>query len=87
MGQEIDKFIDTQVNLINKGFELLQIRKDCWRFCLSKFANSLVLEAIIDNSMQLYASIVLRIEQQRQKEQKIFEMKDLSNWLNTNQKP
>lgn len=75
MNEKIEKFIDTQIKLINKGFELSQIRKDCLRFCLREFANSLVLDAIIDNSMQLYASIVLRIEQQRQKEEQIFKQK------------
>ncbi len=64
MNEKIDKFIELQVNLINKGFELSQIRKDCWSFCLKEFANVLVLEAIIDTSMQIYATIILKVERQ-----------------------
>jgi hypothetical protein len=64
MNEKIDKFIELQVNLINKGFELSQIRKDTWRFCLKEFANILVLEAIIDTSMQIYENIILKVERQ-----------------------
>jgi len=69
MKEKIEQFIDTQINLINKGFELSQIRKDCWQFCLREFANTLVLEAIIDNSMQLYVEIMLRIEKAKRIQQ------------------
>lgn len=70
--ERLENFINTEINNINEGINNEIIRNQCWRFCLSEYASKLDINRIIDISMQVYAEIVLRIEQQRQIEQQIL---------------
>jgi hypothetical protein len=56
----MEDWIEQRIKMINEGFSLEQIQKECWEWCLREYCGILNLNATIYRSMELYAEIIKR---------------------------
>lgn len=56
----IEEKIEAWVKMINAGFSLEQIQKECWNYIHREGLGILAIESMIFKSMVLYAEIIKR---------------------------
>ncbi len=57
---DINEWIEQRIKMIDEGFSLGQIQRECWDYCHREYLGILNLEAIIGRAMQLYAEVIKR---------------------------
>jgi hypothetical protein len=57
---DINEWIEQRIKMIDEGFSLEQIQRECWDYCHREYLGILNLEAIIGIAMQLYAEVIKR---------------------------
>ena len=56
----MNEWIEQRIKMIDEGFSLEQIQRECWDYCHREYLGILNLEAIIGRAMQLYAEVIKR---------------------------
>ena len=56
----MNEWIEQRVKMINEGFSLDQIQRECWEWCLREYIGILTLDATICRAMQLYSEVIKR---------------------------
>jgi len=57
---DINEWIKQRVKMIDEGFSLEQIQRECWDYCHREYLGILNLDATICRAMQLYAEVIKR---------------------------
>ena len=57
---DINEWIEQRIKMIDEGFSLEQIGRECWDYCHREYLGILNLDATIYRAMQLYAEVIKR---------------------------